>query len=217
MVFGKIKCSRCGKELQPFSGRYRYVTILLNAPVKHFILCDECYEKFMDAVNEFLECKKEGGKGFGSYVAKKSREEVEKLIKSIREIDKHSVLYVLRGASSGGYITGMFYALHVYNNTTFKENFTRVINALYKRMKDEYEAISWIMGSHLKFGEPLVCFMRGFLSALRDVMKNEDLSDEEVKDIKDAMKEKRIGRTKKFSGAEDALRWLKGDESDEQV
>jgi len=60
MVFGKAKCSRCGKELQPFSRRIRYVTILVDVPVKNFTLCDECYEEFMDAVNAFLE---EGARG----------------------------------------------------------------------------------------------------------------------------------------------------------
>lgn len=169
-MFSKVKCSRCGKELQPFSGRYRYVTILLNAPVKHFILCDECYEEFMDAVNGFLEEKRAGKGDFASYVASMARRELERLIRGMGEIRGDGTLCVMRGGLTGGYIAGLFYGLQLYENTR-KRDFNAVVEAIIKSLSSEYEAISLVLSSDLRFANPLSWFMTGFLAAMSDVKK----------------------------------------------
>ena len=171
MVFGKVKCSRCGKELQPFSGRYRYVTILLNAPVKHFTLCDECYEEFMGAVNKFLEKGKEARKGdFTYYVAAMARREFERLIRGMDEVKNDGTLCVMRGSLTGGYIAGLFYGLQLYENTR-KRDFDKVVEAISNSLSSEYEAILLVLSSNLRFANPLSWFMAGFLAAMSDVKK----------------------------------------------
>ena len=170
-MFSKVKCSRCGKELQPFSGRYRYVTILLNAPVKHFILCDECYEEFMDAVNGFLEEEKKARKvDLASYVADMSRRELERLIKGMGEIRGDGALCVMRGGLTGGYIAGLFYGLQLYENTR-KRDFNAIVEAIIKSLSSEYEAILLVLSRDLRFANPLSWFMTGFLAAMSDVKK----------------------------------------------
>ena len=121
--------------------------------------------------NQFKGAGEEDKKGFESYIAEKVRGEVERLIKGMGEIRNDSALYVMRGGSTGGYIAGLLYGMYLYKDTTFKENFPRVVKAIYKYLSDEYEAILWVLSSDLRFANPLSWFMAGFLAALKDLEK----------------------------------------------
>ena len=119
----------------------------------------------------FLKGGEREEKDFASSVAEKARREVEKLIKGMSEIRGDSILYVMRGGSTGGYIAGLLYGMYLYSNATFKENFPKVVKALYKRLSKEYEAISLVLSHDLRIAEPLLWFVTGFLAALKDMEK----------------------------------------------
>ena len=77
----------------------------------------------------------------------------------------------MRGGSTGGYIAGLLYGMYLYSNATFKENFPKVVKALYKRLSKEYDAMSLVLSHDLRIAEPLLWFVTGFLAALEDLEK----------------------------------------------
>ena len=104
-------------------------------------------------------------------VVERSRHEVERLIKGIDELRDDSMLHIIRGSSTGGYIAGLFYGLYIYRYITFKENFPKILDKAYTDLSTEFAALVDVMDSKLRFYEPLKWFMIGFLSALEELKK----------------------------------------------
>ena len=102
-------------------------------------------------------------------VVERSRHEVERLIKGIDELKDDSILHIIRGSSTGGYIAGLFYGLYIYRYITFKETFPEIFDKVYTDLSTEFAALVDVIESKLRFYEPLKWFMIGFLSALEDL------------------------------------------------